>query len=279
MRTVRAAERDRDAPVHGHRGLDAVAARAGRGYAGLLASTRAARARPSSAQRRSTSSTRGRLVLRRVPDAPRAVAAAAAPNARWPRTTGRARRFRSAWACTPASRRRSTGATSGSTSTGRRGWRRGTAARCWSRRRRARCSTSERLRDLGEHRLKDLSRPSASTSSYRGPARASSRRCARSTPADQPAGAADALSAASASSPTRGRCSAGRRAAAHADRPRRHRQDAPGAAGRGRRARPVPRRRLLRRARRRSATASWSRRRSRRRSACERAGRARRSRR
>ena len=50
--------------------------------------------------------------------------------------------------------------TSVSTSTGRRGsLPPATAARCWSRRRRPRLSARSGLRDLGEHRLKDLSAP------------------------------------------------------------------------------------------------------------------------
>ena len=96
-------------------------------------------------------------------------------------------------------------------------------------------------------------------------------------PADQPAGRSRRRwSGASASSRELARsCSRDeRRPAAHADRPGRHRQDAPRAPGGGGGRRALPERRLLRRAGAAHATRRWCCRRSRRRSASARVRRA-----
>ena len=96
------------------------------------------------------------------------------------------------------------------------------------------------LRDLGEHRLKDLRRRSACTSSATTSFRRS-RRCTRRTfPSRR-----RRFSGASATLPQWRRCFGGRPPSRHAHRPRRERQDAAGAAsgrsGRGR----LPARRVV----------------------------------
>ena len=86
-----------------------------------------------------------------------------------------------------------------------------------------------------------------------------SRRCGRSSAAQQPAGPADQLRRPRGAGRGAPRCWR-EHAPADADRPGRHRQDAPGAPAGGRSERRVPRRRLLRRPRRRSPIRSSSRR-------------------
>ena len=166
---ARAADRHRHLPLHRHRGLDAAAARARRG--GLRG--RARRASPRAARGvRASRRCRGRHAGRRFfvafPTAPGALAAAREAQAagvgpirvRMGLHTGDAARDRRGLR---RRRRPSRGA-----DRGRRARRAG--ARLGRRPRRS--SSADELRDLGEHRLKDLARPSGSSSS----ATASSRR-------------------------------------------------------------------------------------------------------
>ena len=123
------------------------------------------------------------------------------------------------------------------------------------------------LRDLGSVRLRDLANPERVYQIVHPRLRQDfpALRSLEATPNNLPPQADDVRRARA-----RGRrCQRGaaRHAAAHADRRRRHRQDAPVAAGRGRRAGRIPRRRLVRRAGAARRRPPGRRRRSRRRSA------------
>ena len=168
MTERRAADaRDRHLPVHRHRGLDALEqARRARPLRRLGAPP-GDPARGVRGARRRRAGHRGRLVLRRVPRGAATRSRPPSPAQRaLPPSRGRtARRSGSGWASTPAMpsspaeslRRRST-------STGRRGSRRvAHGGQILRPSRPATCSTTTRstgvtLRDLGEHRLKDLRR-------------------------------------------------------------------------------------------------------------------------
>ena len=133
-----------------------------------------------------------------------------------------------------------TATTSGRPSTASRGcWRPATAARSCSRT--ATCELvrdhlppGAALRDLGEHRLNDLSRPSGSSSSSLPTCRPTSRRCAsldarrHNLPLQLTSFVGRERELAAVARLLR------RDAPADADRPRRHRQDPPGAPGRRR---------------------------------------------
>ena len=124
---------------------------------------------------------------------------------------------------------------------------------------RARLPPDVTLRDLGEHRLRDLP-PRADLPARRArPAgRLPAAQDARSPPA-QPAGAADRADRARARGRGRLRAAAARRrAAADADRPGRHRQDPPGAPGRRRAARRLRATASASSTWRRSAIPTWS---------------------
>ena len=154
---ARAARRHGHLPLHGHRGLDAAAARARR--RGLRGGAGRAPARPARrvrAPRRRRGRHAGRRVLRRVRRRARR-AARRRPRRRRRSATGRSG---CGWASTPATPHVTEEGTSASTSTGRRGsLPPATAARCSSRRTTAALVDDGRLRDLGEHRLKDLTAP------------------------------------------------------------------------------------------------------------------------
>ena len=93
------------------------------------------------------------------------------------------------------------------------------------------------LRDLGQHRLKDLGRPDTSSRWSPGTCRATSRRWARCRPAPEATGCRRRRTgplAVTTTSRDRRPPVRRRRPAAHADRPWRGRQDALGAGGRAR---------------------------------------------
>ena len=125
--------------------------------------------------------------------------------------------------------------------------------------------------DLGEHRLRDLSRPERVFQVVRPGSPSTSRRCARSTRYAGNLRCSSRRSSAASESCDSDRGDASRRAARHAHRRRRRRQDAARAAGRGRGAARVPRRRVALRARGRRRRRRDGRRSSRPRSACSRA--------
>ena len=148
---------DRHVSLHRRRGIDAAAAGA---WWRLPRGDRRARAR---AARRCLGGRRGRrrsadgVVLRRVSARDRR------PSLRrWMRSAGSTGLCACAWVCTRDSRASSATAISGSTCRGRRGSApRRTEGRCCCRGRpasssRPSCPRVSRLRDLGEHRLKDL---------------------------------------------------------------------------------------------------------------------------
>ena len=153
---ARSAGRHRHLPLHRHRGLDAAAARARRErYADALAEHRRllreafARTAGSRSTRRATrSSSPSRARRTRSP--------------RRARAGGARRRGRSAcgWASTRASRcSTDEGYVGIDVHRAARIAAAGTAARCWSRRRPRDLVGAGALRDLGEHRLKDLTAP------------------------------------------------------------------------------------------------------------------------
>ena len=181
-------------PVHRHRGLDAAAAQrlGDRWPAVLRAAPRAARATAFDGARRRRGRHGGRRVLRRLPDGAATPMAAAVDAQRalaaepWPDDDGRPRPDG------PPHRRGGPVAattTSASTCTARPASpASATAARCCSPTRRARWSQTSlpdgvSLRDLGEHRLKDLDAPGAALpAGHRRACRPTSRRCAPWTP-------------------------------------------------------------------------------------------------
>ena len=239
------------AAVQRHRGLDpAAAANSGTRYAGLLADTGAScasRARQHGGHEVDTRATPSSSPSPR-PASGRGGGRRAAGAERTPGPTGASPR-----ADGPAHRR---AALDGDGL--RRARRAPRRARSRPRRTAARWSLSEArratllaggvsLRDLGEHRLKDLSAPRAPLPARdrrargRVPAAEDARRGRRTCPCQL-----TASSAASASSARPASCSRDD-ALADADRPRRDRQDPARAAGRGRRWSSSSRRRLLRR--------------------------------
>ncbi len=154
---VRAPDRDGDVPVHGHRGLHAAAAGARGGV------RRRARGAPPRAARRVAAARRGRGRTRRATHSS-SRSLARRTQSRPPRTRNarlRVARCVCGWACTRGRRAGSATTTSGSRCTGRRGSRPpGTAARCSCRSRPSISpARASRVRDLGLHRLKDLSAP------------------------------------------------------------------------------------------------------------------------
>ena len=103
------------------------------------------------------------------------------------------------------------------------------------------------LRDLGEHRLKDLPAPGAGVPAHRpGPPRRLPRPAHAGRAAPQPAAAGDQLRGPGAGAGG-GRAAPGHHPPADPHRHRGHRQDAPGPAGGGGGRRGVPGRRLVRR--------------------------------
>ena len=157
--------------------------------AALAAPRRARCARPSSSTAARSFKTVGDALLRRLRRS-RADAVAAARGARSVRSPPsrgdrRRRRCACAWRCTPARRARATATTSGRRQPRRPpAWRSGTAARCSSRRRphgagRATACRRRALRDLGEHRLRDLVEPERVFQLLPSGLPRTSRRCAR----------------------------------------------------------------------------------------------------
>ena len=191
------ADRHGHLPVQRHRGLDALELELGTGRTATSSSATGAAAGRVRGPRRPGAGDRGRLVLRDLPAAARAVAAAvdaqrAIAAEPWPDGAGpgpdgpphrrdgvdRRRRHRA----TP--------------STARRGSRpRRTAARSSCPTRRARSSTDaarrRRLRDLGEHRLKDLRARAPGPAGHRRPAGRVPAAALARRPPEQPADPAD----------------------------------------------------------------------------------------
>ncbi len=139
------------------------------------------------------------------------------------------------WASTPERRTSPTRATSAPTCTARRASRRSrTGGRCWCRRRRPSSVDPSLLRDLGEHRLKDLTRPQR-LHQLLGDGLPSDFPPLRTLDAatDEPAGSGDARLIGRERELRRDARTARARAAADSDGSGRSRQDTPRAAARG----------------------------------------------
>ena len=243
LSNARSADRDRHLPLHRHRGQHRALGAAARGDArGARSATTRCSSRPSPSTAASTFGHAARATAA-SPSSPRPPTPSRPPLAvqralhaePWP--TPAPLRVRMALHTGEAELRDGDYYGSAVNRCARLRGDRRTAARCCSPRRpselvRDALPASASLRDLGEHRLQGPGRARARLPARRTrTCRPTSRRCARSTPAPQPADPADAAHRARAGSWPRSPAPAAprRRPAADADRPGRHRQDPPGA--------------------------------------------------